>query len=163
MERGRKRRKIWAATLNNWWSNQMISLCRNRFFCRRGTICPCKLWPSELPVWAEHHQILTLSCGSSLFYQFFFVPPLPRCILENNLLFLLCQRTWAWKNWWKGVIDLIRFQSSYDDLLMTSFRPDYPMYIKTVAVLVKDFYSAFSCIFPCNKNRELQNFFFFFL
>lgn len=160
MERGRKLRKIWTATLNNWWSSQLISLYRNRVFCRRGTICLYKLWPSKLPAWAEHNQIMTLSCGSSLFYPFFFVPSHPPGISENNELFLLYQGTWAWKNWWKGVIDLTRIQSSYDVLLMTSFSPDYSMYITTVTLLVKNFYSEFSCLFTCNNNRELQKTFF---
>lgn len=161
MERGRKWRKIWAAILNNWWSSQLISLCRNRVFCRRGTIYPYKLWPSKLPVWPEHHQILTLFCGSPLFYPGFFSPLYPPCISENNELFQLYQRTWAWKNRWKGVIDLTRMQSSYNDLSITNFSPDYSMYITTLALLVKDSCREFSWLFPCNKNRELKKIFLF--
>lgn len=46
--------------------------------------------------------------------------------------------------------------NSYGDLLRTSFSPDYSTYITTVALLAKDFFSEFSCLFPCNMNREAQ-------
>lgn len=82
MERGRKWRKIWSVILDNWWSSQLISLSRNRAFCRRGTICPYKLWPSKLPVLDELHLILALSCGSPLFFPR--PAPPPALVPESN-------------------------------------------------------------------------------